>query len=127
MFDYKLDRSDVESAWCGIRPLAKAPSHSSSPSSTSALSRDLYIDVSNNNLISITGGKWTCFRRMGETCVDEAVKVGNLSSKCSSKTHKTVLIGARTIKKDFLNDINLEKYTFLNEQTKLHLKHYYGD
>lgn len=48
-------------------------------------------------------------------CVDEAVKVGKLDVKNKSKTHKTVLMGARSIKKDYIKDINLDEYTFLSE------------
>lgn len=65
----KPRRSDVLSVWAGIRPLVKSGS-----ASTSALSRshDLFVDAF--GLITITGGKWTTYRRMAEDAVDKAIK-----------------------------------------------------
>lgn len=59
---------DVLSVFTGIRPLVKGD-----PSArTASLSRDHTIRVSDSNLITITGGKWTTVRKMAEDCVDRA-------------------------------------------------------
>jgi glycerol-3-phosphate dehydrogenase len=50
---------------------------------TSALSRDYVITVSAAGLVTIAGGKWTTYRRMGEAVIDAAVRVGGLVSSPS--------------------------------------------
>lgn len=62
-------RSDVLSVFVGLRPLVKA----SSAESTSALSREHVIRRSASGLLTITGGKWTTYRQMGEDVVDAAI------------------------------------------------------
>jgi glycerol-3-phosphate dehydrogenase len=69
-------RSDVLSVFVGQRPLVKADD----TASTAALSREHTIRVSNAGLITITGGKWTTYRKMGEDVVNQAVKLGHFSA-----------------------------------------------
>ena len=45
---------------------------------TKEISRSHKIIVSASGLITITGGKWTTYRKMGEDTVDKAIEVGNL-------------------------------------------------
>jgi glycerol-3-phosphate dehydrogenase len=59
---------DVLSIFAGLRPLVK----SGEGGSTAALSRDHTILVSESGLITVTGGKWTTYRKMGEDVVDQA-------------------------------------------------------
>lgn len=66
--------SDVLSMFAGLRPLVKA----GEASSTAALSRDHTLIVSASGLVTITGGKWTTYRRMGEDAINRAAQVGNL-------------------------------------------------
>lgn len=66
---------DVLSVWSGLRPLA-----ANGNSSTSKLSRDHKVIVSGTGLITITGGKWTTYRRMGEDAVDHAAETGGLKA-----------------------------------------------
>ena len=68
--------SDVLSVFAGQRPLVNA-----SHGSTAALSRDHHIEVSHSGLITITGGKWTTYRRMAEDVVDHAELVANLAPR----------------------------------------------
>lgn len=67
-------RADVLSVFVGQRPLVK----SDNARSTAALSREHTIRVSDSGLLSITGGKWTTYRKMGEDVIDQAVQQGNL-------------------------------------------------
>jgi glycerol-3-phosphate dehydrogenase len=67
-------RSDVLSVFAGIRPLVK----SGDGGNTAALSRDHTIHIDNSGLLSITGGKWTTYRRMAEDCVNQAAMLGRL-------------------------------------------------
>ncbi|HWV64391.1 glycerol-3-phosphate dehydrogenase/oxidase [Chitinophaga sp.] len=68
-------REDVLSVFAGLRPLA-APQKETG--STKEISRSHKILVAPSGLITITGGKWTTFRRMAEDTVDQAIKTGGL-------------------------------------------------
>lgn len=69
-------KSDILSVFTGIRPLVRK----GQGTSTSKLSRDHVIVVSDSGLLTITGGKWTTARRMGEDCVNRAIKVAGLTA-----------------------------------------------
>jgi len=83
-------REDVSAAWSGIRPLASDPK----AENTAAVVRDHLISVSDSNLITITGGKWTTYRSMSQEAVDKVIEVGKLHKAGPCKTDKTMLIGA---------------------------------
>jgi glycerol-3-phosphate dehydrogenase len=68
-------RKDVLSVFAGLRPLA-APEGGSSK--TKEISRSHKLLVSESGLITITGGKWTTYRRMAEDTIDKAIEIGNL-------------------------------------------------
>lgn len=72
-------RTDVKSVFAGLRPLVR-PSESKS---TAAISRDHYLTSSDSGLITITGGKWTTYRRMGEDTINKAVNIAGLEAKKS--------------------------------------------
>lgn len=72
-------RRDVLSAWAGLRPLVHAPGASGAP--TAALSREHSIAVSPAGLVSVTGGKWTTYRRMAEQVLDTAIAAGLLDAR----------------------------------------------
>ncbi|HEY8991864.1 MAG TPA: glycerol-3-phosphate dehydrogenase/oxidase, partial [Luteolibacter sp.] len=56
------ERRDVLAMFAGLRPLVKQ----GASGKTSALPRDHVLRVSASGLITLTGGKWTTYRRMGE-------------------------------------------------------------
>jgi glycerol-3-phosphate dehydrogenase len=66
---------DVTSMFAGLRPLVKTKG----VTNTSMLSRDHVIIVSLSNLITITGGKWTTYRKMAEDAVNNAIFVGKMN------------------------------------------------
>jgi len=75
------DRSDIRSVFAGLRPLVKAYSKT-----TAALSRDHHIAVSDSELITITGGKWTTYRRMAEDVLEIAIpKAGLPDRECRTR------------------------------------------
>ncbi len=77
---------DIQSVYAGQRPLA-APKKEGK--STKELSRSHKIIVSDNGLVTITGGKWTSYRLMAEQTVDRAIKVCGLpQTKCITKRMK---------------------------------------
>lgn len=73
-------RSDVLSVFAGLRPLA-APKEKGAK--TKEISRSHKVIVSDSKLVTITGGKWTTFRKMGEDTVDHFSKVTGESMKAS--------------------------------------------
>lgn len=76
------DRSDIRSVFAGLRPLVKAHSKT-----TAALSRDHHITVSASELITITGGKWTTYRKMAEDVLEIAIpKAGLADIECRTRT-----------------------------------------
>ena len=71
-------RSDVRSIFAGLRPLA-APEEGGKK--TKEISRSHKIIMSLSGLITITGGKWTTYRKMGQDTVDTAVILAGLEEK----------------------------------------------
>jgi len=69
-------RKDVLSVFAGLRPLA-APT-AGNENSTKEISRDHKLIKGDSNLVTITGGKWTTYRKMAEETVDMAISVGQL-------------------------------------------------
>ncbi len=53
---------------------------------TARLSRDHTIVISDSGLVTITGGKWTTYRKMAEDVVNAAVSVGGMELR-PSRTH----------------------------------------
>lgn len=82
-------RSDVLSVFAGLRPLA-APEEKGQ--NTKEVSRSHKIIVSETGLISITGGKWTTYRKIAEDIVDKAITVHNLP-KVECKTEHISIHG----------------------------------
>ena len=67
--DRKVTPADVLSVWAGLRPLVRKGN-----AATSKLSRDHHIVRSPSGLITVTGGKWTTYRKMGEDAVSAAIQ-----------------------------------------------------
>ncbi|MFZ9262699.1 MAG: FAD-dependent oxidoreductase [Chitinophagaceae bacterium] len=80
--DRKILRSDIKSIYAGLRPLVKT----SNNKNTALASRDHTIIVSKSNLITITGGKWTTYRKMAKDALNNAVFVAKLPKiKCATR------------------------------------------
>ncbi|PST82442.1 FAD-dependent oxidoreductase [Pedobacter yulinensis] len=77
-FNIQPKEGDILSVFSGLRPLA-APSDKDG-SSTKEISRDHKLIVSDSGLITITGGKWTTYRKMAEETVDLAIKNHQLAA-----------------------------------------------
>lgn len=109
-------RSEVTASWTGLRPLVADPD----AQSTASLTRD-HVVLEDNGLISLTGGKWTTWRKMAEDCVDQAVTSAELTAKPCA-THNLRLVGAQ-------GDIEAAKQAVahLPEDVQAHLLQAYGD
>lgn len=79
-------RSDVLSAFAGIRPLVR----SGDARSTASLSRDHTIQIDSSGLLTITGGKWTTYRHMAEDCVNQAATLARLPEKPCVTAHLNI-------------------------------------
>jgi len=95
-------RKDVLSVFAGLRPLAAPESGSSK---TKEISRSHKLIVSDSNLVTITGGKWTTYRRMGEDTIDKAIEIGGLSP-IPNKTKTLRIHGSKT-------DVNREDHLYV--------------
>ena len=67
-------RQDILSIFAGLRPLVKNGNNLD----TASLSRDHTLLVSHSGLVSITGGKWTTYRKMGEETINLAARIAVL-------------------------------------------------
>jgi glycerol-3-phosphate dehydrogenase len=83
----KPTRADVLSVFAGLRPLA-APEKEGK--STKEVSRSHKIVTSETGLITITGGKWTTYRKIAEDIIDEAIAVHHLEKKACKTEHISI-------------------------------------
>ncbi|MBX2922073.1 MAG: glycerol-3-phosphate dehydrogenase/oxidase [Chitinophagaceae bacterium] len=80
-----ITRKDIKSVFAGLRPLVKAPGQKN----TAMMPRDHTILVSKSKLVTITGGKWTTYRKMAKDAVDNALFTAKLPRKpCITETLK---------------------------------------
>ncbi len=77
--EYPVSRKDVLSVFAGLRPLA-APDKEGS-NSTKEISRDHKLIVAASGLITITGGKWTTYRKMAEETINKTIETVGLAQK----------------------------------------------
>ncbi len=77
--------ADVLSVFAGLRPLAAQ--QEGQTQETKEISRSHRLMVSLSGLVTITGGKWTTYRKMAEDTVNKAWMVGGLQEKkCVTQT-----------------------------------------
>lgn len=70
-------REDVLSAFAGLRPLVKTEKGKK----TALVPRDHTVLVSESGLVTVTGGKWTTYRKMAEDTVDRAAEAAGLEER----------------------------------------------
>ncbi|MHA7129858.1 glycerol-3-phosphate dehydrogenase/oxidase [Algoriphagus namhaensis] len=86
-------RADVKAVFAGLRPLARPEEGSTK---TKEISRSHKIILSDSGLVTLTGGKWTTFRRMGEDTLDYFEKVTSI--KPAASTSASMFINGNTNK-----------------------------
>lgn len=85
----QLTRSDVVSAWAGLRPLAVT---AAGPKDPGGVSREHTIDEPTPGLVRVTGGKLTTYRAMAGQVVDAVQR--SLGSRVSrARTSEVPLLG----------------------------------
>ena len=70
-------RKDILSVFAGLRPLAATKEGAK----TKEVSRSHKIITSESGLVSIIGGKWTTYRKMGEDVVEKAEQIMKVPHK----------------------------------------------
>lgn len=120
--DVEVRRGDVLSAWSGIRPLVSDPSKGD----TQSLARNHIVHVSDSNLVTVAGGKWTTFRAMAADTIDAAVKACDLKpTHSTSQTENLLLEGSHgwspTMYIRLVQDFGLEP------DVAMHMSNSYGD
>ena len=90
-------RDDVKSIFAGLRPLA-APQ--GDEKSTKEISRHHKVLISLSGLITLTGGKWTTYRKMGEDAVDKAILLAGLPERKSITENLMIHSYSRSISRD---------------------------
>lgn len=101
---------DVSSVFAGLRPLAASPGNNQS---TKELSRDHKLWSSSSGLITITGGKWTTYRKMAEETIDLAMK--NIGIKPIKTETRTIPLHGSQVP----SDTSLSMYGTDEEQIRL--------
>ena len=103
-------RSDVKSVFAGLRPLA-APKEGSLK--TKEISRSHKIIVSDSGMLTITGGKWTTYRQMGEDVINRLTKNGDFKQTTSNTKNLKIHGYQETI------DYNNPLYAYGSDQKKI--------
>jgi glycerol-3-phosphate dehydrogenase len=115
----RIGREEVRSAWSGLRPLVSRPE-----ADTARLARDHLIQQSPSGLLTLTGGKWTTYRKMALDLVAYAARVHGLEPR-PSQTDRLPLVGAEGL--DLYGGVLLlERDYGLDRATATHLHRSYG-
>ncbi len=81
-----ITEADIVGTWAGLRPLVKA----AASGRTADLSRRHKVRVSDSDLVTITGGKLTTYRRMAQDTVDTVVtKILDTAAPAGAKRCRT--------------------------------------
>ncbi|NBX67754.1 MAG: FAD-dependent oxidoreductase [Proteobacteria bacterium] len=119
-FAIKVTEKDILSRWSGLRPLvSQVKAHD-----TARLSRDHLVNVSASGLVTITGGKWTTYRKMALDGVSQAIRVGELKPLRPSLTEKIPLAGGENFKTSISSE--LQRKFKLDPDVCQHLMESYG-
>nr|CDS27206.1 glycerol 3 phosphate dehydrogenase [Hymenolepis microstoma] len=118
--DLQVRRGDVLSVWSGIRPLVSDPNSKD----TQSIARNHIINVGDNNLITIAGGKWTTYRKMAEETVDKCIKICGLKPKSKCQTLGLRLNGAHGWSPNL--PIQLSQEYGMDRDVAVHLVSTYG-
>lgn len=80
-------RKDVLSIFAGLRPLAASQGDDTA---TKEISRSHKLIVSLSGLVTITGGKWTTYRKMAQDTIDKASMIAGLEEKKCVTRHMPI-------------------------------------
>jgi glycerol-3-phosphate dehydrogenase len=81
-----IRRADIDAVYVGLRPLVKQKTKVSS----ALISREHHLSVSSSGLITITGGKWTTYRKMAADALDNAAFIGKFKKEKCTTAHTPI-------------------------------------
>ncbi len=102
--------ADVLSIFAGLRPLVKPGGGAGGGGETAALSRDHTIVIGESGLLTITGGKWTTYRKMAEDVIDQAETVAGLDNRRCPTAELTIHGATRAAPLELFAEPNLRVY-----------------
>ncbi|GBF48966.1 glycerol-3-phosphate dehydrogenase [Leptospira ryugenii] len=118
--DTKLDKRDILSVFSGLRPLISLAGNKN----TKAISREEAILVSASGLVTMSGGKWSTYRKMGEDLTNRLIEEGNLETKNECMTYNFAFPGTLGYTKDLPRKL-ISLYGF-SEPTAVRLADTFG-
>lgn len=127
---FPVKRSDVLSAWSGIRPLVRDPAtvKDGEVASTQGLVRSHLITKSPSDLVTISGGKWTTYREMAQETVDTLLKNFDFDGRNKifkpCQTNDIILAGGEDYTRNYSARL-IHEYHIPLKLAK-HLSHNYG-
>lgn len=109
-------REDVLSIFAGLRPLAATDEENPE---TKEISRSHKVLVSLSGLVTITGGKWTTYRKMAEDTIDKAAMLAGLEDrKCL--TRNMPIHG-------YVANVNFEDHLYIYGSDRIYLHKLLGE
>ncbi|TGN18436.1 glycerol-3-phosphate dehydrogenase/oxidase [Leptospira idonii] len=118
--DTKLTKDDIESVFSGLRPLISLDQSKN----TKSISREEAILVSPSGLVTMSGGKWSTYRKMGEDLSDRLIQEGKLSEKKECSTYDFPFPGKEGYSSDLYKTLQ-NKYS-LSKESALRLADSFG-
>ena len=116
----KLTKKDILSVFAGLRPLIST----SGKSDTKNISREEMLLVSNSNLITMSGGKWSTYRKMAEDLTDKMIQTGKLVPIRACETYNYNFIGKSGYSENMY--LKIAQDYKLDIETAKRLRNYYG-
>ena len=93
--DRDPNREDITSTFAGLRPLVAHGARGE----TKTLSREHTIVIEHSNLITVTGGKWTTYRRMAFDALEQAARRGPVWSRSPASPRRCASMSTRRSKR----------------------------
>lgn len=116
----EIRHSDILSQWSGLRPLV---SPASAKTNTAKISREHLIETSKSGLVTVTGGKWTTYRRMAEEALSVCMEGTGIPLRAGA-TQNIRLYGAENLHADNIARLQ-QAFGFDHEQAQ-YLHRAYG-
>jgi glycerol-3-phosphate dehydrogenase len=118
--DAKLTKTDIESVFSGLRPLISLEGNKN----TKAISREEAILVSDSGLVTMSGGKWSTYRKMGEDLTNRLIDESGLEARGECMTYNFAFPGTLGYTKDLYRKLQ-SVYNF-DESTAVRLADTFG-
>lgn len=116
----KLTKENILSVFSGLRPLI----NTSGDGDTKNISREEMILISNSGMITMSGGKWSTYRKMSEDLTDKIIEQGEFISLKSCSTKDYHFLGKDGYSENMYLSIASEYK--IDIETSKRLKNFYG-